>query len=329
LKKDIFKKIYKAIKDHQTIVIARHIGPDPDSIASQIALRDSIRLTFPDKKVYAVGIGVAKFRYFGNLDKIDDSLLQDPLLIVLDLPNKSRVDGVSFERYKDIIKIDHHPHEDKMGDIEYVDEKASSTCEIITLLINNTHLKMNSEIAAKLFMGIVADSDRFLVPSTNPITFDVAKNLIIKYKLNLTDMYNHLYERPLNEARFQSYITLNMTVTENGFGYIKLNNDKIKEYEVDSSTASNMINNFNYIKGIYVWAFVSYDERQDLYKVNIRSRGPVINEIAMKYNGGGHKLASGARIKSPEDIDLLFEELDNACKLYKESLDIKNKETNV
>ena len=42
----------------------------------------------------------------------------------------------------------------------------------------------------------------------------------------------------------------------------------------------------------------------------------VINEIAMKYNGGGHKLASGARIKSPEDIDLLFEELDNACKLF-------------
>ena len=40
-------------------------------------------------------------------------------------------------------------------------------------------------------------------------------------------------------------------------------------------------------------------------KVNIRSRGPVINEIAMKYNGGGHKLASGARIKSPK-ISIYF-----------------------
>lgn len=328
MKKDIFKKIYKAIKDHQTIVIARHIGPDPDAIASQIALRDSIRLTFPDKKVYAVGIGVAKFRYFGNLDKIDDSLLQNPLLIVLDLPNKSRVDGVSFDRYNDIIKIDHHPYEDKMGELEYVDEKASSTCEIITLLINNTRLKMNSKIASKLFMGIVADSDRFLVPTTNPTTFDMVKNLIAKYKLNLTELYNHLYERPLNEVRFQSYITLNMTVTESGFSYIKLGNDMIKEYEVDSSTASNMINNFNFIKGIYVWAFVSYDERQDLYKVNIRSRGPVINGIAMKYNGGGHKLASGARIKAPEDIDLLFKELDEACKLYKENLEIQNNQTN-
>ena len=322
MKKDIFKKIYKEIKDHQTIIIARHIGPDPDAVASQIALRDSIRLTFPNKKVYAVGLGVAKFKYLGLLDKIDDSLLQDPLLFILDLPNKARVDGINFDKYQDIIKIDHHPYEDKMGKIEYVNEKASSTCEMIAILLNNTPLKMNSEIAAKLYIGIIADSDRFLVPTTSPVTFDVVSNLVTKYKLNITELYNHLYERPLNEVRFQAYITLNMTITENGFAYIKLNNDIIKEYNVDASTASNMINNFNYIKGIYSWAFVSYDERQEIHKVNIRSRGPVINKIAMNYNGGGHKLASGARIKSPADVDLLFNELDVACKEYKDSIDI-------
>ena len=34
------KKIYKKIQKYNTIVIARHIGPDPDAVASQIALRD-------------------------------------------------------------------------------------------------------------------------------------------------------------------------------------------------------------------------------------------------------------------------------------------------
>ena len=42
--------------------------------------------------------------------------------------------------------------------------------------------------------------------------------------------------------------------------------------------------------------FVVYDERNDIYKANIRSRGPVINEVASKYNGGGHKFASGCRL---------------------------------
>ena len=44
-------KIYKLISKYDNIVIARHVGPDPDAVASQIALRDSIKLTFP-KKMY-------------------------------------------------------------------------------------------------------------------------------------------------------------------------------------------------------------------------------------------------------------------------------------
>ena len=37
------------------IYIARHIGPDPDAIASQTALRDTIKATYKNKKVLAVG----------------------------------------------------------------------------------------------------------------------------------------------------------------------------------------------------------------------------------------------------------------------------------
>ena len=110
-----------------------------------------------------------------------------------------------------------------------------------------------------------------------------------------------------------------MTITENGFAYIKITNQMIKEFNVDSGTASNMVNNFNYIKEVKVWAFASYDERQELYKINIRSRGPIINEIASKYNGGGHPLASGARVKNPDDIDKLFAELDEECKKYQKT----------
>ena len=57
----MFNKIYKTIKKYDTIVIARHIGVDPDAMASQLALKETIELTFPKKKVYAVGSGGMKF----------------------------------------------------------------------------------------------------------------------------------------------------------------------------------------------------------------------------------------------------------------------------
>lgn len=311
------KNIYKTISKYQNIVIARHIGPDPDAVASQMALKDSIKLTFPNKNVLAAGVGVSRFRYLGDLDKIEESNLEKPLLIVLDVPNISRIDGVNFDNYDKVIKIDHHPFEDKMG-IELVDEDASSASELVARLIYKTKLKINKSIATKLYIGIASDSDRFMVANTSYKTFDIVTKLIKDHNLDLSDIYTHLYERPINDFRFQAFITLNMTITENGFGYMKITNEMIKEYGVDASTASNLVNNFNYIKEVYSWALISYDEKQEMYKVNIRSRGPVINDTASKYNGGGHKFASGARIKNVDDIDKLIFELDQVCKKYKE-----------
>lgn len=311
-------KIYKIISKYNNIVIARHIGPDPDAVASQIGLRDSIKLTFPNKNVYAVGATVSRFKSYGQLDKVDASTLENPLLIVVDVPNISRIDGTDYNLFKEVVKIDHHPYEDKMGKIEIVDTTAASASEIVARIIFNNKLKMDKSIASNLFLGMVADSDRFLLSTTSEGTFKIASKLLSDYNLDLKELYNILYERPLNEFKFQAFLALNMTITENGFAYIKITNEMIKEFNVDSGTASNMVNNFNYIKGINAWAFSSYDERQELYKINIRSRGPIINEIATKYNGGGHPLASGARIKNPEDIDKLFHDLDMECKKYKE-----------
>jgi len=57
-------------------------------------------------------------------------------------------------------------------------------------------------------------------------------------------------------------------------------------------------------------------KKNDIYKINIRSRGPIINTVAQKYNGGGHIFASGARIKLESDVDSLFKDLDEVTKEY-------------
>lgn len=310
----VIKKIYKKIKKYNTIVIARHIGPDPDAVCSQIALRDTIKATFPSKNVYAIGMSVSRFKSFGTLDKINEEELDNPLLIVLDVPNISRIDGITFSRYKEVIKIDHHPYEDKMGDTELVDTTSCSVAQLIGELVLNTRLKLTKEVAENIFLGIVSDSDRFLLQYTTAKTFKIVNQIIEKTNLDFTNLYVRLYERPLNEIRFQGYLAQNLITTENGFAYIKITTDDIKNFGVDSSTASNMINNFNYIKEIKVWTFITYDQKSTMYKVNIRSRNVVINDIATKYHGGGHKFASGVRTTNEADIDNLIKDLDERCR---------------
>ena len=311
---NIFKQIVKKIKEYDEIVIARHIGPDPDAIASTIALRDLIKLNFPNKKVYAVGSSVARFKYFGSLDKIDENNLTNALLIICDVPKFDRVDSANKEKYNYTIKIDHHPCDEIVSDLELVDETSSSTCQLITELVYSTRLKIDKSIAEKLFMGIVSDSDRFLLSYTTPKTLLLSSKLLNDYNFELMPLYNNLYERPISERKFESYIINNMTITENGFGYIKITDEIINEFKVDAGTASNMVNDLNFIKELKVWAFSSYDEKLGLFKINIRSRGIVINEIASNYHGGGHKFASGARIKTEEEVNELFKALDEACK---------------
>lgn len=314
---NVIKKIYRKIKEYDKIVIARHIGPDPDAIASETALRDSIRLTFPGKQVYAVGLGVSKFKYYGILDKVDNETLKGCLLIVLDVPNLHRVDGIDGLEYKEILKIDHHPAEDIKGPVDWTDDTSCSTCQMIAELIMNSPLKLDTKIAGNLYLGIISDSDRFLLSYTTPKTFRVVSELLEKSKIDFVSLYNYLYERSINEVKFQGYLANNMSVTENGLGYMVIPGSIIKEFGVDLATPSNLINSFNFIKEVIVWTFITEDTKNKGYKVSIRSRGPIINTTAAKYSGGGHKYASGARLKDEEEINKFINDLDVLCEEYK------------
>ncbi len=320
--KEMYKKIIKIIKKYDKIVLARHISPDPDAIASQIALRDSIKLTFPNKEVYAVGAGVHKFKYLGALDKPDLSTLNNSLLIVLDVPNFYRVDGINGLEYDAILKIDHHPAEDIVGDVDWTDPTKSSTCEMIAELLLYSPLAMDTKIAEDLYVGMVFDSDRFLLPNTSAETLKTAYELVKTSNINFVNLYDNLYERSINEEKFRAYLINNIEITENRFGFIFVPSEDLKKFNVEPTSVSNQVNDFYFIKELMCWMFVVYDERNDIYKANIRSRGPVINEVAAKFNGGGHKFASGCRTSDYKVIEALAKDLDATCKKYNDEENI-------
>ena len=312
-----FKQIKKQIKIYNNIFIARHIGADPDALGSTIALRDLIKEKYPNKSVYAIGNPANRFKFMGNLDKVEN-IPKNSLLIVLDTPDSKRIDGIDINEFDFIIKIDHHPFIEKYANIEYIDDTASSTCQIILEFIYTCHYKLNKSIAEKLYLGIASDTNRFLYDYTTVKTFELVTKMLKETKINFTSLYESLYCKPLNEVKLQGYIYQNMTVTENGVAYIKITDALIKEFGIDSASAGNMINNLNYVNEILVWIFLSEDVKSNVIRANIRSRGPVINEVASRYGGGGHKFASGARLANWDLADKLISSLDELTKKYLE-----------
>lgn len=312
----LFKEILKVIKKYDNIIIARHIGADPDALGSQFALKELIKENFKEKKVYAVGATASKFRFMGNLDKPENINLQETLLIVLDTPDKKRIDGVEeLSEYGSIVKIDHHPFVEEYANIEYIEE-CSSTSQLIFKFILENKLTMTQKIAENIYLGIVGDTDRFLHDYTTNETIELVSKLLNMTNIDFTSLYSSLYSRPLAEVKFEGYIYQNLEITKNNVAYIKLTDEILKKFEVDSASAGNMINDLKYVNEILVWVFFSEDTKMNVIKANIRSRGPVINEVASKYGGGGHKYASGARLQSWTDADNLIKDLDEITSTY-------------
>ena len=255
----LFKDILKQIKKYDTIVVARHIGADPDALGSQFAMKELITLNFPNKKVYAIGSLAARFKFMGSTDKIDNVNINEALLIVLDTPDIKRIDGVDdITQYAEVVKMDHHPFIDRMGKYEYVEE-ASRTSQLIFKFILDNKLRMSKKIAENIYVGIIGDTDRFLHDYTTIETYELVNKLLELTKIDFTKLYPLVYSRPLSEVRLQGYIYQNLILTENQVAYIKVTDKIIKEFDVDSAAAGNMINDLKFVEGIKIWTFFSED----------------------------------------------------------------------
>ena len=74
-------------------------------------------------------------------------------------------------------------------------------------------------------------------------------------------------------------------MVEEGATYIKLTKEVLEEFDVLPSEASGVVGALGNIDGLKAW--VLFLEEDDVIRVRLRSKGPVINKLAMQYNGGG------------------------------------------
>lgn len=312
----MIEQILAEIEKYETIIIHRHVRPDPDAYGSQGGLAAILQESFPNKRIYAVGQEEPTLHYMRRLDVIEDEVYKGALVIVCDTANAARICDKRYTLGDKLIKIDHHPNEDQYGDLLWVDTTASSCSEMIYEFYLNGKdqgLKMNDEAARLLYAGIVGDTGRFLFPSTTEKTLGYAGELI-HYNFSRTELFDKMYELDINIIKLNGYILQNFNLQKNGVAFVKLTKELLDEYKAKPAEASLLVGILGNVKGIKAWVF--FIEEDEQIRVRLRSKGPVINGVARKFNGGGHPLASGASIYSWNEVENVLKALDEVCENY-------------
>lgn len=316
----IREQILQIIKEFNRIMIHMHIRPDGDCYGAGFGLKHIIKESFPDKEVYVVGESAEYVDFVGIPDQIEDELFKDALSIVVDTASGDRVSDQRFKLSKYVIKIDHHIPVSDYGDLMYVDTTRPATAQIILefYLKFQEELKMNMQAATALYTGIVTDTGRFRFRSVTADTF-IAVAHLLEYGLDFVDILTRLSAKSESLMKLQGYVLLNFQKTENGVAYIKMTPDVIEKFDVSLEEATSLVNELSTLEDCPVWMlFAEYEN--NIVRARLRSKGPAIDKLANKYDGGGHALACGANLGTWDKTDDLLKDADELVKEYKNSL---------
>lgn len=313
------KNILKKIKEYDTIIIHGHERPDGDCLGSQFGLKDIIKTTFPNKNVYAVGGNAEYVAFLGNTDVIEDDVFKGALSIIVDTANLDRIDDKRYTLSEYVIKIDHHINVESYGDYEYVDSTAPACAQIITEFYKTFNkLKMTKVGAISLYTGILTDTGSFKYDNVSRKTHELT-GLLLDNGVVPSIINSYLSNDTFETLKLKGYVLANFKVSKHGFAYIEMNREIIEKYHVTDEQAASLVNCIGTLDKCPVWALIiEYNDGK--IKVRLRSKGPIINEFAAKYNGGGHPKASGATLNSWDELPQFVSDVDDLLKEYKEKL---------
>ena len=306
----MFEEAIRAIREYDTIIIHRHRNPDGDAMGSQAGLYNIIKDNYPQKSVYMVGDSTARYAFIAGqpMDEIPDSLYQNALAVILDTSAEALISDGRYTKAAKTLRIDHHLFISRIADIEIVDPSYESCAGLVTQLAIECALKISSKAASALFAGTVTDSGRFRFDCTSAGTFRRV-SFLLQAGIDTNAIYSRLYTTSIEDLRLKAKFVEKIRFTEKNVGYIYTTAEELKQLGISAYTATRgYVNTMADLEGVKVWA--AFAEGDEGILCELRSSGPDINPIAVKYGGGGHKKASGATVRDKDTALAMLRDLD-------------------
>ena len=211
-------KLAPELKGVKSVAIAGHIRPDGDCVGSCMAIYNYICDNFPniEADVYLEEIQNV-FSFIKNTDNIIsvfDSDEEYDLCIVVDCSDLNRLGDAKkyFETAKKTICIDHHISNQSYADINYIIPDASSTCELVYGLLEESCI--DKAIAEAIYTGMVHDTGVFQYTNTSEKTMNIAGKLMskgIEFSKIIDDTFNkksYVQNQILGRALLESILLL-------------------------------------------------------------------------------------------------------------------------
>ena len=305
---NLSSKIKTEIEKANKILINCHKSPDPDSVGSALAMHHYLKLLGKSPTVVSPDPTPEIVDFLDNIDivKVVDFSHLDfsyfDLFIVLDSSSFNVVTGTQHINKPKIpmIVIDHHHMNDKFGQINLLDNKASSTGEILYLLFKDWKVNIDKILATNLLTAIIGDTGAFQYPGASAKTLEISAELIEK-GTDKDDIIFNLYKRqPFKRYKLVGEILHNTKLdTKSKFIYSAVDNKTFEKLGADKFARNYAASNLLPMVTESEFGIVMVETQPEKLEVSFRARnGKVdVSSIASSLGGGGHKLAAGATIE--------------------------------
>ncbi len=305
------------------IIILPHILPDGDTLGSSIALKKALCLLNMDVsiilddeipsnlKFLAEHNNIMSTRSFVNLN------INPDLIITTDTSDIERLGdrGKLLDLSEEILNIDHHRTNTYYGKYNIVDPDASSCGEIVYKVIKELNIEIKKDIAESLYVSLSTDTGSFKYSNTSPETLRIAADLL-ESGVDITRIVTELYQnKPVNKIRLLSDSLSSLEVFYDGkLSIISVPIQMFERNNTHPSESDGIIEYGRDIDGVEVSILLKELSPNEI-KVGFRAKYDFdVSLIAMEFNGGGHKKASGCTI---------FDTIENAKKIIVEKFENK------
>ncbi|MDP8234112.1 MAG: bifunctional oligoribonuclease/PAP phosphatase NrnA, partial [Candidatus Saelkia tenebricola] len=301
----IESKIKEKILKSDNFLITAHIHPEGDAIGSELIVYRLLRKL--GKKVRIVNDDLVpenlKFLPYSKQIKILGKDIVDirdiDVFIVVDSANPERTGGMKkfLKQAKCVINIDHHISNSRFGDLNWIDKDASCAGEMLYSLCKSFNITSDYKISLLSYVAILTDTGSFRYENTSPQTHKIASELLLN-GVDSNEVYNQIFE---NKSIERLHIVGNSLLglkKENGVGWISIRVEDLTKYKVKHEDLEGIIDFIRSLKDIQV-AVVFQETKDNIVKISFRSKDKKVdvNKIAALFGGGGHKMASGCRVK--------------------------------